>query len=64
MQLQEETTQKIITDIMTQLEQDSEEQYDELMDIGSANYKNGYGAIVLAIMEKYILIPKRSKSGN
>jgi hypothetical protein len=48
----------LIKDIISHLEDNSERLSEELMIIGEEQYKNGYGAIINALQEKYILIEK------
>lgn len=51
------TLKSLLNDILNSLE-NREEANDDLLEIGKENFKGGYGAIALAIQEKYVMIPK------
>jgi len=53
-----EAVQQDFKDALVSLENKEDEIYEDLLDIGRCNFTDGYGAIILAIQEKYILIPK------
>lgn len=63
MQLSASTIETIYKDIVANIVSEQEEIFKELLTIGEDNYKDGYGALILAIQEKYILVPKRELKG-
>lgn len=58
MELSTETIKSILKDVTALVHEKQDKIYDDLLDIGSDHYKGGYGMIIDAIQEKYILIPR------